>query len=86
MLCRISCASCPIASLSFSSTSCDASGNGEGRTFLDDDAIVTDGSGDDTFIVVLGGGAPTLGVFLTITATDPDGNTSEFSPCFEVTS
>ena len=56
----------------------DPSGYGEGETYLGAATVTTDASGDAVFSVNLP--APTyLGQFVTATATDPDGNTSEFS-------
>lgn len=64
----------------FANTECDPSGFGEGRVYLGDLVIpATDGDGNaefqKTFAVPLGG------QHITATATDPDGNTSEFSAC-----
>jgi hypothetical protein len=67
----------------FSSASCDSAGNGEGQTFLGSANITTDGGGNAninvTFPISV---AP--GNVVTSTATDPDGNTSEFSQCVTV--
>jgi len=67
----------------FSSTACDPSGNGEGASFIGSATVLTDGSGDaninDTFPATV-----TAGHFVTATATDPSGNTSEFSQCTQV--
>lgn len=68
----------------YSNVACDPSGNGEGEkvfnAFNNDTEVTTDANGnatiDVTFPVAL---AP--GRSLTATATDPQGNTSEFSPC-----
>ena len=67
----------------YSNTSCDPSGNGEGKTFLGSGNINTDGSGNASFNFNLGlkGG----GQIITATATDPQGCTSEFSKCFTAT-
>jgi len=55
----------------------------EGKTWLGSTPVTTDGSGDGSFNVVfpvaLAAGSP-----VTATATDPDGNTSEFSPRFVI--
>ena len=59
----------------FSSPACDASGYGEGQTLLQRSQVTTDGAGDATFAL------PNDAGVLTATATDPLGNTSEFSPC-----
>ena len=67
----------------FANTACDPSGNGEGEIFLGFDTVTTGGTGDVSFSVSL----PTtvaVGQFITATATDPAGNTSEFSECVEV--
>ena len=69
----------------FSSPSCHPWGNGEGQTYLGSANLVTDAGGDaDPFsktIPVAG----KRGHVLTATATDPDGNTSEFSACVTIT-
>jgi CSLREA domain-containing protein len=62
---------------------CDPSGYGEGQSHLSDWKISGKSSGVSTFINSFSG-SYTPGHFLTITATDPDGNTSEFSPCYEI--
>ncbi|MGH2709593.1 MAG: hypothetical protein ACRDH9_00100, partial [Actinomycetota bacterium] len=69
----------------YHSAACDGSGNGEGTTFLQSTQVTTNASGDATFNLNL---TPTLtaGDVITATATDPDGNTSEFSVCQTVTS
>ncbi|TMB75493.1 MAG: CSLREA domain-containing protein, partial [Chloroflexi bacterium] len=64
----------------FTNTSCDPSGNGEGEAFLGEASIATDASGNAIFTTTLGVATP-LGRFVTATATDPTGNTSEFSAC-----
>ena len=64
----------------FSNSACDPSGHGEGETFLGATTVTTDGGGNVGFTVTLVNSA-TVGHFVTATATDPDGNTSEFSPC-----
>jgi tetratricopeptide (TPR) repeat protein len=67
----------------FSSSACDPSGHGEGEDFLGSNDVMTDGSGNTGFLVTLGTALPS-GQFITATATDPDGNTSEFSACIEL--
>ena len=57
----------------------DPSGFGEGKTFLGFANVTTNGNGDAAFDVVLANAA---GLRVTATATDPSGNTSEFSPSF----
>ena len=66
----------------FSNNTCDGSGNGEAARFLGAIAGNTDVSGNVFFSVP----APTLAVgeYVTATATDPSGNTSELSACFLV--
>ncbi|MGH9369679.1 MAG: right-handed parallel beta-helix repeat-containing protein [Thermoanaerobaculia bacterium] len=67
----------------FSSVFCDPSAHGEGQTFLGSTMVTTDGSGNASFNVTL-----PVSVFsrhrLTATATDPSGNTSEFSACISL--
>lgn len=62
----------------YSSAALDPSGNGEGALFLGTQSVTTNGNGDaimiPTFPVALG-----TGRVVTATATDPSGNTSEFS-------
>lgn len=64
----------------FANDACDGSGFGEGQTFLDFANVTTDANGDATILKTLSTPAPP-GSCLTTTATDPDGNTSEFSEC-----
>lgn len=56
----------------------DPSDFGEGQRYLGSAAVTTDGSGNVTFNVSLAA-ATVAGELITATATDPDGNTSEFS-------
>lgn len=63
----------------FASETCDASGHGEGQQFLGTADVTTDASGDASF-GPLTFAAP-ANAEVTATATDPDGNTSEFSEC-----
>jgi hypothetical protein len=64
----------------FSSPGCDASGNGEGKTFLGTATVTTNRFGGGTFTVTLAKSvAP--GNVITATATDLLSNTSEFSAC-----
>lgn len=66
----------------YASDSCDPSGYGEGERYLGSDTVTTDGNGDVGFNSVLA--TSTAGVAqVTATATDPDGNTSEFSACVQ---
>ena len=64
----------------FSNPSCDISGNGEGQTFLGSASVSTNGAGNVTFNVTIIASA-TVGDSITATATNPQGNTSEFSAC-----
>ncbi|MBD1906589.1 DUF4347 domain-containing protein [Funiculus sociatus GB2-A5] len=66
----------------FSNTALDASGNGEGRTFLGFTNVTTDASGNGSFTANLATVA--LGNFITATATNSN-NTSEFSTGVAVT-
>jgi tetrahydromethanopterin S-methyltransferase subunit B len=70
----------------FSSTACNPSGFGEGQKFLGSMTVTTEGSGnaDISFRVNSSALIPT-GQFITATATDPSGNTSEFSRCLQIT-
>ncbi|MCU1268378.1 MAG: Na-Ca exchanger/integrin-beta4 [Acidobacteria bacterium] len=66
----------------YSSSTCDPSGNGEGTTVLAAASIpiTTDNNGNASFGVAMS--IPLgAGQAITATATDPAGNTSEFSPC-----
>jgi uncharacterized repeat protein (TIGR01451 family)/CSLREA domain-containing protein len=67
----------------YSNATCDTSGNGEGQIYLGSLATgATDGNGDVSFTFH----PATLSVrqFVTATATDSNGNTSEFSQCVTV--
>jgi uncharacterized repeat protein (TIGR01451 family) len=66
----------------FQNVACDPSGAGEGQTFLGEVNVTTDASGVGTFNATFPGVA---GGFATATATDSQGNTSEFSACAAVT-
>ncbi len=63
----------------FSNTECDPSGHGEGRGYLGSWPVTTDATGAASFFFL-----SSLEPFVAATATDPAGNTSEFSPCFSV--
>lgn len=63
----------------FANTACDASGNGEGKYPLGFADVPTNASGIGLIDAILNSAAQ--GAFITATATDPSGNTSEFSPC-----
>lgn len=64
----------------FNNTECDPSGHGEGKTFLGAQDVAVGGTGVAAFSFDAGN-IPTPGDFITATATDPAGNTSEFSRC-----
>jgi hypothetical protein len=66
----------------YASSACDASGNGEGTRPFGPGAIAvtTDANGNGNFGVTLPVVLPAAQT-ITATATDPTGNTSEFSPC-----
>jgi hypothetical protein len=63
------------------SDTCDGSGNGEGRVFIANSAVTTDGSGNAIFALSVGASEPLDHQQLTATATTNSGNTSEFSNC-----
>jgi len=67
----------------FVNSVCNPTGYGEGEQFIAASTVTTDGNGDAAFTLTL---ALTVdpGKFITATATDPDGNTSRFSSCAEV--
>ena len=64
----------------FANAACDASGNGEGRRLVGHRTGIGVGSGIVINLDELVGEGETI----TATATDPDNNTSEFSPCLPV--
>ena len=66
----------------FASLVCDPSGNGQGQRPLGAVDAMTDGGGNVAFAAMING--PALGPWITATATDPSGNTSEFAACFAV--
>jgi len=68
----------------FSNSSCDPSGYGEGETLVDELFVTTNGKGNAAIHDQVFPRIP-LGQFVTATATDPAGNTSEFSLCVPVT-
>ena len=63
----------------FGVAACDPSGNGEGDVVLGATNVTTNGAGHADINAVLGD--PISERFVTATATDPSGNTSEFSQC-----
>jgi titin len=68
----------------FVNTVCNPSGYGEGERFLGSTTVTTDSDGhaDFTFTVAI---PVDPGQFISATATDPAGNTSQFSACVVVT-
>jgi hypothetical protein len=64
----------------FLNPTCDPSGYGEGEQFIETLTDTTDILGNFAFTRVVPGITPT-GQFVTVTATDDNGNTSEFSAC-----
>jgi CSLREA domain-containing protein len=62
----------------FANTACDASGNGEGEVYLGSTTVNAPGNFTANLTLVSGKN------FITATATDSDGNTSEFSACQQV--
>jgi CSLREA domain-containing protein len=67
----------------FSGDRCDGSGFGEGRTFIGAIDTNTNASGNASLSPPAFAVAPGATIF-TATATDPSGNTSEFSQCFGI--
>jgi CSLREA domain-containing protein len=67
----------------FSNSTCDPSAHGEGRTYLGQSSSTTDATGFTPVVTVALPPTP-VGYFITATATDPDGNTSEFALCDRV--
>jgi hypothetical protein len=66
----------------FVSSLCDLSGHGEGELFLGTTTMTTDATGAGSFSTTMPEAIP-KGWVVTSTATDPDGNTSEFLACFD---
>ena len=66
----------------YANSACDASGFGEGETYLGSTNVTTDANGDVSFDVTLPNNVA-IGDYVTATATDPSGNTSEFSQCVQ---
>lgn len=67
----------------YSNTVPDISNHGEGEIYLGSTSVTTDAAGDAAFVAVFAQDTP-VGHFITATATDPDGNTSEFSAAVQV--
>jgi hypothetical protein len=61
----------------FTSAAADPSGYGQGQTYINVIKVITNASGNATFHLIFP--APAAGSVITTTATDPFGNTSEFS-------
>jgi Calx-beta domain-containing protein/uncharacterized protein DUF4214 len=64
----------------FSNQACHQSGFGDGETYLGFTTVATDANGKGNFTLSVPT-ANVIGGFFTATATDPNGNTSEFSAC-----
>jgi hypothetical protein len=62
----------------YSNAAVDPSGNGEGAQYFNSTSVSTNANGDATINVTFSAGLPS-GRVITSTATDPNGNTSEFS-------
>ncbi|MEW6207826.1 MAG: hypothetical protein AB1631_05625 [Acidobacteriota bacterium] len=67
----------------FSSAASDDSGFGEGRQFIGSTMVTTDSNGNATINATMSATVPG-GQFISATATDSSGNTSEFSQCIQV--
>ena len=63
----------------YASTAADGSGYGEAERYLGSAVVVTNGSGNVAISELLSGVGVAVGEFVTATATDSSGNTSEFS-------
>lgn len=68
----------------FVSEVCDPSGEGEGQDYVDTLLLLGTPSGVRSFVVTFSG-SYTPGHFLTATATDEDGSSSQFSECIAIT-
>jgi photosystem II stability/assembly factor-like uncharacterized protein len=69
----------------YSNEVCDQSGNGEGQTYLGSTNVTTDGACNANFNVSVPNSVVS-GSIITAVATNPAGNTSEFSKCTKVVS
>jgi len=67
----------------FQNQSCDPSGFGQGQTLVSEGFVTTNGAGNGVISTSFSTG-DIRGLFITAIATDPTGNTSEFSACREV--
>ena len=63
----------------YSNATGDVSGYGEGQTYLGSTSVTTDASGNVSFTATLSGVQLANGLAISATATDANGNTSEFS-------
>jgi CSLREA domain-containing protein len=68
----------------FANPTCDPSGFGEGQTLLGSTSVTTNENGNAVFSELSFSLAHPEGQFITATATDANGNTSEFSACTRV--
>lgn len=68
----------------YGSPTCDFTGNGEGQVFLGSHSLTLGATCSADFVAQLDMPLP-QGYVVTATATDPDGNSSEFSKCMAVT-
>ena len=66
----------------FQATSCHGTGMGQANSYIGHEMVMTDGSGEAS-LAFLGSNGQNSG-FVTATATDPDGNTSEFGNCIAI--
>ena len=64
----------------YDSPVCDPSGHGQGKTYLGSASVATDANGNASVDFSFAGSIP-IGRYVSATATDPAGNTSEFSAC-----
>jgi len=64
----------------FGNEACDPSGFGEGRAYIGFAVVATNPAGHASFMISLPVSIP-QGTFVSATATDPAGNTSEFAAC-----
>jgi len=67
----------------YSTTAPDPTNHGEGETWLDSTTVTTDTNGDVSFAEIMTP-AISVGSYITSTATNPGGSTSEFSECILV--
>jgi len=66
----------------FQTPTCHSSGFGQGRSYIGHEVLMTNGTGEAA-LGFLGSNGQNSG-FVTATATDPDGNTSEFGNCVAI--